>query len=329
MSFIDEVTINIKAGDGGNGCVSFHRAKFVEFGGPDGGNGGHGGSIFIVSDSSLNTLSHFKRNRYFKAQNGSSGSGKNKSGKSGEDLFIKVPVGTQILSQNAEFLLWDFCHDGEIFEIIHGGKGGLGNHHFKSSINRAPRRRTEGEIGAEMDIVLKLKLLSDIGVIGLPNAGKSTFVSQTTAAKPRIGDYAFTTLIPSLGVACVDDIEFVIADIPGLIEGAHLGRGLGDKFLKHIERCKVLIHLVSSDSKDIVRDYLTIRHELESYGGDITTKPEIVCISKCDLSSDKELELQIGLLQAVMHGKIFTISAYDKPKLLQVLRVAYSFLINL
>ncbi len=326
MHFIDEAKVYVKAGDGGNGCISFHREKFIDRGGPDGGDGGRGGSIIFLSNSHLNTLVNFRYKQHFKAENGESGKGSNRSGKSRHSLILEVPIGTQIFSEDGELLLYDFTQDQEQFELIKGGKGGLGNSHFKSSINQAPRRRTEGEVGGEMDIWLKLKLLSDAGLIGLPNAGKSTFLSRVTSAKPKIADYPFTTLSPGLGVVYVDEEEFVLADIPGLIEGAHLGSGLGDKFLKHIERCNVLIHLIDGTSSKIAEDYNIIRNELESYSANIKDKKEIICLNKCDSLSEDEIKAKITELKKVTTNKIFAISAYTKENLDQVIKITLQYI---
>ncbi len=326
MHFIDEAKIYLKAGDGGNGCVSFHREKFIDMGGPDGGDGGKGGSIIFQSNSHLNTLVNFRYKQHFKAENGESGKGSNRSGKSRSSLILEVPVGTQIFSEDEQLLLHDFTKDEQQFELIKGGKGGLGNSHFKSSINQAPRRRTEGEIGGEMNIWLKLKLLSDAGLIGLPNAGKSTFLSRVTGAKPKIADYPFTTLTPGLGVVYVDNEEFVLADIPGLIEGAHQGHGLGDKFLKHIERCNVLIHLIDGTSTKIREDYVVIRNELESYSAIIKDKKEIICLNKCDSLSDREIQDKITELMAITDNKIFAISAYTQENLEQVVKMTLQYI---
>lgn len=320
MHFIDEAKIYLKAGDGGNGCVSFHREKFIDRGGPDGGDGGRGGSIIFQSDSHLNTLVHFRYKQHFKAQNGEGGKGANRSGKSREALILKVPVGTQIFSED-NFLLYDFTADNQQFEILKGGKGGLGNVHFKSSTNRAPRYRTEGETGEEIWVWLKLKLLSDAGLIGLPNAGKSTLLAGITSAKPKIADYPFTTLTPGLGVVYIDDEEFIIADIPGLIEGAHTGHGLGDKFLKHIERCGVLVHLIDAGSKDVVKDYLTVRQELESYSAVLKDKTEIVCLNKCDILTEEEISKKITKLKKVTKAIILPISAYTKNGLTKLVKL--------
>jgi GTPase len=322
MQFIDEAKIYIKAGDGGNGSVSFRREKFIDRGGPDGGDGGNGGSIIFQSNSHLNTLLEFRYKRHFKAENGVSGKGRNMTGKSGAPLILKVPVGTQIFSEDGNLLIHDFTQDNQQFEIIPGGKGGLGNSHFKSSTNKSPRKRTEGEIAGEMDIYLKLKLLSDAGLIGLPNVGKSTFLSRTTAAKPKIANYQFTTLKPSLGVVYVSGEEFVLADIPGLIEGAHTGKGLGDKFLKHIERCGVLIHVIDANSPHVDKDYLTIRNELESYSPLLKDKTEILCINKIDSLGERELTKKVKLLEKVTNKKIYLISGYLNIGLEAVLKQA-------
>lgn len=322
MQFIDEAKIYIKAGDGGNGSVSFRREKFIDRGGPDGGDGGKGGSIIFQSNSHLNTLLEFRYKRHFKAENGVSGKGRNMTGKSGTSLILKVPVGTQIFSEDGTLLIHDFTQDNQQFEIIPGGKGGLGNSHFKSSTNKSPRKRTEGEIGGEMDVYLKLKLLSDAGLIGFPNVGKSTFLSRTTAAKPKIANYQFTTLKPSLGVVYVDGEEFVLADIPGLIKGAHSGKGLGDKFLKHIERCGVLIHVIDANSTHVDKDYLTIRNELELYSPLLKDKTEILCINKIDSVEERELTKKVKLLEKVTNKKIHLISGYLNIVLEAVLKQA-------
>ncbi len=312
MNFIDEAKIYLKAGDGGNGAVSFHREKYIDMGGPDGGDGGRGGSIYIQSSSHLNTLVNFRYKQHFKAENGEGGKGSNRSGKSRPPLVLEVPIGTQIFSENGDILLYDFTSDGQLFEIIKGGKGGLGNSHFKSSINQAPRRRTEGEVGEEMWVNLRLKLLSDVGLVGLPNAGKSTFLASTTSAKPKIADYPFTTLAPNLGVVYVDEEEFVIADIPGLIEGAHLGHGLGDKFLKHIERCNLLIHLIDATAEQVAHSYQIIRKELESYSNILAQRTEIICLNKCDMLSDEEIAGKVAELKKISSAEIFCVSAYTK-----------------
>lgn len=312
MQFIDEAKIYIKAGNGGHGAVSFRREKYIERGGPDGGDGGRGGSIIFKSNSHLNTLIKFRFKKHFKADNGEQGKGYNKTGKSRDPLILEVPVGTQIFSEDGNLLIYDFVKDQEEFEIIKGGKGGLGNSHFKSSTNQAPRKRTDGEIGEEMDVALKMKLLSDAGLVGLPNVGKSTFLSVSTSAKPKIADYHFTTLKPGLGVVYVSDEEFVLADIPGLIKGAHEGSGLGDRFLKHIERCGVLIHVIDATHEDVEADYKTIRNELESYSPLLKEKYEILCINKTDSVSEEELKEKIQILANLTNKKIYPISGYTK-----------------
>ncbi len=322
MHFLDEAKIYLKAGDGGNGCVSFRREKYVEMGGPDGGDGGDGGSIIIESSSHLNTLLSFKYKQHFIAANGENGKGSNKKGKSSYPLILQVPIGTQIFSDNGEVLLYDFISDKQTFKIIKGGRGGLGNSHFKSSTNQAPRSCTKGQNGQEIWVQLKLKLLSEAGLVGLPNSGKSTFLSVTTAAKPRIAAYPFTTLHPNLGVVYIDEEEFVLADIPGLIEGAHHGHGLGDKFLKHIERCGVLIHLIDGTSEDIIHDYEVIRNELASYSLLLKDKVEIVCLNKCDSLDEEEINSKTLALQHHIQKPVFPISGQANLGITDVLRLA-------
>lgn len=311
MHFIDESKIYIKAGDGGNGCMSFLREKFIERGAPDGGNGGRGGNIIFRATPHLNTLLNFRYKRQFKADNGSNGKGRNMTGKSGESVILEVPIGTQIFSEDGNLLIYDLDKEMD-FEILKGGMGGLGNAHFKSAANRSPRRTTNGEIGEEMEVVLKLKLLSDAGLIGLPNVGKSTLLSKTSAARPKIADYHFTTLKPNLGVVYVGDREFVLADIPGLIEDAHLGHGLGDKFLKHIERCGVLIHIIDSSHEDILKDYDIIRKELISYSPLLQDKEEFICLGKIDTIPAEELEHKIDILKKHTNKEIFPISNFTQ-----------------
>ncbi len=282
MHFIDEVKIYLKAGDGGNGSSSFRREKFIEFGGPDGGDGGKGGSIIFVADSQLNTLIDFRYKQHFKAQHGINGSGQACSGAAGNDIILKVPVGTQILADDKKTILADLDISGQSFTVVSGGCGGAGNIRFKTSTNQAPRKAGDGKKGEELVVWLNLKLLSDVGIVGLPNAGKSTFLSVVTSAKPKIADYPFTTLKPQLGVVYIDDIEFVMADIPGLIEGAHFGHGLGDKFLRHIERCRVILHLIDITQDDVVSAYMIVRNEMEQYNASILDKPQVVVLNKCD-----------------------------------------------
>jgi GTP-binding protein len=329
MHFIDEAKIYLKAGDGGDGCVSFRREKYIDMGGPDGGDGGRGGDIILECDGHINTLLNFRYKQHFKANNGENGKGANRSGKAGESLILKAPIGTQIFSED-ELLLCDLISHEQRFEILRGADGGLGNSRFKSSMNQAPKRRTEGGAGHEMVVNLKLKLISDAGLIGLPNAGKSTFLSIVTAAKPKIADYPFTTLAPNLGVVYIDQEEFVLADIPGLIEGSHLGHGLGEKFLKHIERCGILVHIIDGLRSNIAEDYQTIRHELESYSNSLKDKIEIICINKCESLSKEEIKSKITILDQLTHNKlniteypsdnIFAISTYTRQGVEDVIK---------
>jgi GTP-binding protein len=283
MKFLDQAKIYIKAGNGGSGSSSFRREKYIEFGGPDGGDGGDGGSIILESERNLNTLIDYRFRQHFKAEAGKSGSKKNKTGGNGKDLILKVPVGTQIYEEDNNTLIYDFTKNNEKFLVANGGKGGLGNTRFKSSTNRAPRKKTSGRKGEEFWVWLQLKVIADVGIIGLPNAGKSSFLSKCTRAKPKIANYPFTTINPNLGVLNIHHKEIVLADIPGLIEGSHKGIGLGDKFLRHIERCKTLIHLIDISEKDILGNYEKIRNELSKYDKKILKKKEIVIFNKLDL----------------------------------------------
>tara|TARA_A100000164_G_scaffold308301_1_gene285307 strand:+ start:130 stop:1113 length:984 start_codon:yes stop_codon:yes gene_type:complete len=283
MKFLDQAKIYIKAGNGGSGSASFRREKYIEFGGPDGGDGGEGGSIILEAERNLNTLIDFRYRQHFKADSGKSGSKKNKTGGSGKDLVLKVPIGTQIYEEDNNTLIYDFTKNGEKFVVATGGKGGLGNTRFKSSTNRAPKRKTEGKKGEEFWIWLQLKVIADVGIIGLPNAGKSSFLSKCTRARPKIANYPFTTINPNLGVLQINHREIVLADIPGLIEGSHKGIGLGDKFLRHIERCNTLIHLIDISENDILGNYLKIRNELSKYDKKILKKKEIIIFNKLDL----------------------------------------------
>ena len=283
MKFLDQAKIYVKAGNGGSGSASFRREKYVEYGGPDGGDGGTGGSIIFESERNLNTLIDFRYKQHFNAENGKSGSKKNKTGGGGKDLILKVPTGTQIFEEDNNTLIYDFTKDKERFVVATGGEGGLGNTRFKSSTNRAPRKKTLGKKGEEFWVWLQLKVIADAGIIGLPNAGKSSLLSRCTRAKPKIANYPFTTINPNLGVLNINHKEVILADIPGLIEGSHKGIGLGDKFLRHIERCKVLIHLIDISEKDIIGNYLKIRNELSKYDKGILKKKEIVIFNKSDL----------------------------------------------
>tara|TARA_B100000945_G_scaffold296459_1_gene274740 strand:+ start:2209 stop:3192 length:984 start_codon:yes stop_codon:yes gene_type:complete len=283
MKFLDQAKIYIKAGNGGSGSASFRREKFIEFGGPDGGDGGYGGSVIISAERNLNTLIDYRYKQHFKAESGKSGSKKNKTGRSGKNLTLKVPVGTQIYEEDNNTLIYDFTKNNEKFLVASGGEGGLGNTRFKSSVNRTPRKKTDGKKGEEFWIWLQLKVIADVGIIGLPNAGKSSFLSKCTRARPKIANYPFTTLNPNIGVLNINHKEIILADIPGLIEGSHKGIGLGDKFLRHIERCKTLIHLIDISEEDIIGNYLKIRNELSKYDKKILKKKEIIIFNKLDL----------------------------------------------
>ena len=282
MKFLDQAKIYIRAGDGGNGCVGFRREKFIEWGGPDGGDGGKGGDIVFEAATNLNTLIDFRYHQHFKAERGADGAGQNRTGKDGKDLVVKVPVGTEILTEDGEQVLADLNKDGQRIVLLRGGNGGFGNTHFKGPANRAPDYANPGQEAPEAWVWLRLKLIADIGLVGLPNAGKSTFLAAVTRARPKIADYPFTTLHPNLGVAQKGELEFVIADIPGLIEGAHEGAGLGDRFLGHIERCAALVHLVDGTQEDVAAAYKTVRGELRAYGAGLTRKKEIVALNKVD-----------------------------------------------
>ncbi len=293
MKFLDQAKIYVKAGNGGSGSASFRREKFVEFGGPDGGDGGDGGSIIVESDRNLNTLIDFRYSQHFKAQHGKSGSKRNRTGANGENLILKVPVGTQIYEEDNNTLIYDFTKNKERYLVASGGKGGLGNLRFKSSVNRAPKKKTSGKNGEEFWIWLQLKVIADIGIIGKPNAGKSSLLAALTRAKPKIANYPFTTINPNLGVTYYDRKEVTLADIPGLVEGAHKGIGLGDKFLRHIERCKVLLHLIDLNEDNLVKTYKQIIKELSSYDKKLNEKREIVFFNKSDLFNDEEIKKKL------------------------------------
>jgi GTP-binding protein len=292
MKFLDEAKVYIRSGDGGNGCVAFRREKFIEFGGPSGGNGGRGGDVVVEVADGLNTLIDYRYQQHFKAPKGTNGMGSDRHGANGKNIVLKVPVGTQIIDEDRETLIHDFTRLGERFVLAEGGNGGFGNAHFKSSTNRAPRNANPGQPGEERWIWLRLKLIADAGLVGLPNAGKSTFLSKVSAAKPKIADYPFTTLHPQLGVVNADGREFVLADIPGLIEGAHEGAGLGDRFLGHVERCRVLLHLVDATCEHAGQAYKTVRGELEAYAETLAEKIEIVALNKIDAVAPDELKKQ-------------------------------------
>ena len=297
MKFLDQARIYIRSGDGGAGCVSFRREKFIEFGGPDGGDGGRGGDVVAECVEGLNTLIDYRYQQHFKAKTGMHGMGRNRAGGRGPDAVLKVPAGTQIFEEDGETLIADLTEVGQRVVIAKGGNGGFGNAHFKSSTNRAPRRANPGEQGEEMEIWLRLKLIADAGLVGLPNAGKSTFLATVSAAKPKIADYPFTTLHPGLGVVGIDGREFVLADIPGLIEGAHEGHGLGDRFLGHVERCGALLHLIDASGEHAGRAYRIVRQELDAYGAGLAEKPEIIALSKCDIVDEETLKQQIERLR--------------------------------
>ena len=320
MKFLDQQKIYIKSGDGGAGCVGFRREKYLEFGGPDGGDGGRGGSVVIECVENLNTLIDFRYQQHFKARRGGHGQGRNKNGKAAEDIILKVPVGTQIFEEDNEYLLGDLMKPGQRMVLAKGGDGGRGNAHFKTSTNQAPRRAEDGWSGEEHWLWLQLKLIADAGLIGLPNAGKSTFLASVTRARPKIADYPFTTLHPNLGVGYVDGNEIVLADIPGLIEGAHEGAGLGDRFLGHVERCGVLLHLVDGTEDDIIKSYMTIRRELEEYGDILSSKLEIVALNKIDaLTSELIKEKQLALSE-VSRQDVVTISGISGMGIKHALR---------
>ena len=302
MKFLDQAKIQIRSGDGGNGCVAFRREKFIEFGGPWGGDGGRGGDVVAEAVPGLNTLIDYRYRQHFKAGRGRNGMGKERAGAAGAGVVLKVPAGTQIFDEDGETLLADLVAIGDRAVLAKGGNGGFGNAHFKSSTNRAPRRANPGQPGEERTILLRLKLIADAGLVGLPNAGKSTFLAAVSAAKPKIADYPFTTLHPQLGVVRIDGREFVLADIPGLIEGAHEGAGLGDQFLGHVERCRVLLHLVDGLSEDAGAAYRTVRHELEAYGHGLAQKPEIVALTKADALSPDQVREQLARLERALRG---------------------------
>jgi len=328
MKFLDEAKIFVKSGDGGAGCVSFRREKFIEFGGPDGGDGGRGGDIIVEAAPNLNTLIDYRYQQHFKARRGYHGMGANRSGASGPTIILKVPVGTQILDDDKETVLFDLTKPGQRIVLCKGGDGGFGNTHYKSSTNQAPRQKGEGWPGEERWIWLRLKLIADAGLIGLPNAGKSTFLAAVSRAKPKIADYPFTTLHPQLGVVRADDREFVLADIPGLIEGAHEGAGLGDRFLGHIERCGVLIHLIDGTEEDVAGAYKTVRRELAAYSETLAQKREIVALNKCDALDEETIaEKSKKLARAAKitkksGGKVFAISGAAGSGIKELLRRA-------
>lgn len=308
MKFLDQAKIYIKSGDGGAGCISFRREKYIEYGGPDGGNGGKGGDVIFEAVANLNTLIDFRYRQHFKAETGHYGMAENRTGKSGENLIVKVPLGTEILAEDGETVLADMVTEGQRFVIAKGGDGGRGNTAFKTSVNQAPRRSEPGWPGEEMWVWLRLKVIADVGLVGMPNAGKSTFLAAVTRAKPKIADYPFTTLHPNLGMAGVDDKEILIADIPGLIEGAHEGVGLGDRFLRHIERCAAFLHLVDGTEEDVAGIYKSIRKELKLYGRDLEDRTEFVALNKCDALTPEETAKKQKALEKAAKKSVYVIS---------------------
>jgi len=308
MKFLDQVKIFVKAGNGGSGSPSFRREKFIEFGGPDGGDGGKGGSVILKSERNLNTLIDYRYQQHFKAQRGEDGKGKKMTGKGGENFYLKVPIGTQVFEEDNKTLIFDFKKNNDEFVVATGGRGGFGNTKFKSSTNRAPKKFTKGTKGEEFWIWLQLKTIADIGIIGLPNAGKSSLLASMTSATPKIANYKFTTLNPNLGVAVYDDKEITLADIPGLIEGAHSGVGLGIKFLKHIERCKTLLHLIDINEKDLVSSYKQVRNELKNYGKELIKKKEIIVFNKIDLLQKKNIDKKVKDFEIKIKKETFKMS---------------------
>jgi GTP-binding protein len=320
MKFLDEAKVYIRSGDGGNGCLAFRREKFIEFGGPSGGNGGRGGDVLAVAVEGLNTLIDYRYQQHYTAQNGRPGMGKDRHGAGGSDIVMKVPVGTQIYEEDGETLLADLTGVGQQAVLAKGGNGGFGNAHFKSSTNRAPRHTNPGQPGEERTIRLRLKLIADAGIVGLPNAGKSTFLAAVSAARPKIADYPFTTLHPQLGVVGIDGREFVLADIPGLIEGAHEGLGLGDRFLGHVERCRVILHLVDGTGEHAGKAYETVRTELAAYGGGLADKAEVVALNKADALTPEALKQQVARLKRAAGRAPLVVSAATGAGVPEVLR---------
>ena len=318
MKFLDQVKIYIKAGNGGSGSPSFRREKFVEFGGPDGGDGGKGGSVILKSERNLNTLIDYRYQQHHKAERGTDGAGKKRTGRNGKNLYLKVPVGTQVFEEDNKTLIFDFKKQGEEFVVENGGKGGLGNVRFKSSTNRAPRKFTKGKAGENFIIWLQLKTIADIGIIGLPNAGKSSLLSAITSATPKIANYKFTTLNPNLGMAVYDNKEITIADIPGLVEGAHKGIGLGIKFLKHIERCKTLLHLIDITENDLEKTYIKIKNELKNYSKDLLKKKEIIVLNKIDLIDDNEVKKIFDKFSKNKKSEVITLSVRNKKSISKI-----------
>ncbi|WP_371153981.1 GTPase ObgE [Jannaschia sp. 2305UL9-9] len=320
MKFLDLAKVYIRSGGGGSGAVSFRREKYIEYGGPDGGDGGRGGDVIVETVEGLNTLIDFRYQQHFFAKSGQGGMGKQRTGKDGEGILLRVPVGTEILDEDEETVIADMTEVGQRLVLAKGGNGGFGNLHFKSATNQAPRRANPGQPGVERTIWLRLKLIADVGLLGLPNAGKSTFLAATSNARPKIADYPFTTLVPNLGVVAVDGVEFVVADIPGLIEGAHEGRGIGDRFLGHVERSGALLHLVDGTSSDVVEDYRTIVTELEMYGGGLVDKPRLTVLNKTDALSQEDLEERRAALSEAAGTEVMSMSGVSGDGVTEVLR---------
>ena len=318
MKFLDQVKIFIKSGDGGSGSPSFRREKFIEFGGPDGGDGGKGGAIILRSERNLNTLIDYRYQQHFKAKRGGDGKGKNQTGKGGDNLYLKVPIGTQVFEEDNKTLIYDFKKEDDEFVAAIGGRGGFGNTRFKSSTNRAPKKFTKGSSGEEFWIYLQLKTIADIGIIGLPNAGKSSLLASITSATPKIANYKFTTINPNLGVAIYDDKEITLADIPGLIEGAHTGVGLGIKFLKHIERCKTLLHLIDVNEDDLTSIYKQVRNELKEYSKELVKKEELIVFNKIDLIDKKTLDEKIKKFKNKIKKQVLTLSTMKKSSVSKI-----------
>ena len=325
MKFLDQAKIYIKAGNGGSGSASFRREKFVEFGGPDGGDGGNGGSVVFVADRNLNTLIDFRYQQHFKAEKGQDGKGKKKTGKSGKNLILKVPVGTQVFEEDNNTFIEDLIKSEQKIVVANGGKGGLGNVRFKSSTNRAPRKKTDGSEGESFWIWLQLKVIADIGIVGMPNSGKSSLLSVLTNARPKIANYPFSTINPNLGVAHYNNKEVTLADIPGLIEGAHEGIGLGDKFLRHIERCKNILHLIDITNENLLENYSKVRKELFKYSNKLIKKREIIVFNKIDMISDEEINKKTDIFRKKIKKKIYTISALKHKGLKTIKRILVSY----
>ncbi len=320
MKFLDLAKVYVRSGSGGGGAVSFRREKYIEYGGPNGGDGGDGGNVIVETVEGLNTLIDFRYQQHFFAKSGQPGMGQQRTGKNGDDILLRVPVGTEVLDEDEETVLADMTEVGQKFVLAQGGNGGWGNLHFKSSTNQAPRRANPGQPGVERTIWLRLKLIADAGLLGLPNAGKSTFLAATSNARPKIADYPFTTMHPNLGVVGVDNVEFVVADIPGLIEGASEGKGIGDRFLGHVERCAVLLHLIDGTSDDVAADYKTIITELENYGGELAFKPRVTVLNKVDAIEAKDVKKKVKVLEKASGGAVMPMSGVARDGVQNVLR---------